>query len=72
MKNKTRMTVTIDEEILKEVDRLAEKLKISRSQMIENAVGVAMIDAKIFDKLGVFDLAKMIRSIQGRFQAKLA
>jgi hypothetical protein len=40
--------------------------------MIENAVGVAMIDAKIFDKLGVFDLAKMIRSIQGRFQAKLA
>ena len=38
MKNKQKVTITIDEAIVKDIDRLSEKEGKSRSQLIEKAV----------------------------------
>jgi metal-responsive CopG/Arc/MetJ family transcriptional regulator len=38
MRNKQKITITIDESIIKDIDRLSEREGESRSQLIEKAV----------------------------------
>ncbi len=38
MSNRQKVTITIDESILKDIDRLSEKEGVNRSQLIEKAV----------------------------------
>ena len=40
MRNRQKVTITIDEAILKDIDRLSEKEGKNRSQLIEKAVKV--------------------------------
>ena len=40
MKNRQKVTITLDHAIVEEIDRLSKDLKESRSQMIEEAIKV--------------------------------
>jgi len=65
---KDKVAIAIDEDLLKEVDRLAKKFDTSRSQMIENFITVAMMDVKVLEKLGFMDIAQAVLKVQKRLK----
>lgn len=72
MKKKTEIAISIDVEILKQVEKFAKKLELSRSQMIENCVSIAIVDAKILESMGLMDLARLVRKVQEALGKKMA
>jgi len=67
-KVKETYTLTIKPEIIEEVDRVAKKVDVSRSQMVENLLGMALDDTNLLEKAGFLELAiagrKMIQSFK--------
>ncbi|HEY0090389.1 MAG TPA: hypothetical protein VGB37_16185, partial [Candidatus Lokiarchaeia archaeon] len=53
---KTQVTINIKDNTLKEVDDLAKKLNLSRSQIVVNLLESGLDDARILDELGAFDI----------------
>lgn len=51
MSKKARVTITIDPELLEKVDLLADRMDLSRSQMIENLVLSALDNLNVLDVL---------------------
>jgi len=48
-------TVQLDPEFVKKIDRMAEKLNLSRSQLMRNLMENAYEDAAIMEKFGLFN-----------------
>lgn len=73
---KTQVTINIKDNTLKEIDDLAKKLNLSRSQIVVNLVESGLDDAKILDELGAFDIfmagGKLAKSIKEKFYKGLA
>ena len=65
---KTKVAIAIDEDILRDVDRLAKKFDLSRSQMIENFISISMMDVKVLEKLGLTDIARAVTKVQARLK----
>jgi len=55
---KAKIAITIDYEVLKKIDKMAEKLELNRSQLIENMCSVGLSDVKVLKAIGLLDLAK--------------
>ena len=53
---KQQFTVMLRPSLVEEVDKLASKLGLTRSQFMGNLIESGFEDAKILDKLGAFDL----------------
>ena len=53
---KQQYTVMVKPSVIKEIDQLAKKLDLTRSQLMANLIESGMDDAKIFDDLGLFKL----------------
>jgi metal-responsive CopG/Arc/MetJ family transcriptional regulator len=68
---KSMIAVTINPEVLKEVDRLALKMGLNRSQLINNILVMGVGDVKLLEKVGLIDLANMIRNFQTRVSREL-
>lgn len=66
-----QISITVNQGILDEVDRLSEKIGISRSQLINNILTMGVGDVKILEKVGLIDLAAIIRKFQGRVSREL-
>jgi hypothetical protein len=49
---KQQYTVMLEPSVVKEIDKLAGKIEISRSQMMANLIDMALDDAKILDESG--------------------
>jgi len=47
--------------VIKEIDQIADKAEVSRSQMIANLVDMGLEDAKLLDSLGFLYLSKLGR-----------
>jgi hypothetical protein len=56
---KKQYTVMLRPSVVDEIDKLAKKLGLSRSQLMANLIDVALEDAKLLDKIGVFKLVMM-------------
>lgn len=69
---KIKINVAIAEGIVEEVDRLAEKYDLSRSQMVQNLLSVSLSEAKVFRAIGLFDLAVMVEKVQKHLKLTLA
>ena len=55
---KQQFTVMLKPSTVAEIDRLADKLDLSRSQLMANLVEAGLDDAKTLDKLRAYDLIK--------------
>lgn len=68
---KTQITLNIKDNTLEEVDALAKKLNLSRSQLIVNLMESGLDDAKLLDGFGLFDVfmsgGKLAKSIKEKF-----
>ena len=69
---KTKIAITIEAEILEEIDKMAEKLNLNRSQLIENVLSVGLSDARFLKKLGFMDLAKLVMKLKDKLDKRLS
>ena len=72
MEKKKRVNIYIDERVLERVDKAAERLDISRSQMIENFCAVALMDYDLFSRVGLIQLLKKVSDFRLRLLAPKA
>ena len=70
-KVKKKIAIALDPEVLESIDRLAEKLEVPRSHMIENLVLTALDDAKLLDSLGLLDFVIKVRAFKEYLDYKL-
>jgi len=61
---KTRITITIDEEILDLLDEVAKKFGVNRSKLTENLFMMGLSDMKILKKLRFIDFAYAITQVR--------
>ncbi|MCJ7789666.1 MAG: hypothetical protein MUP69_05705 [Candidatus Atribacteria bacterium] len=71
MEKKAQIAITINAEVLTEIDRLALKIRLNRSQLINNILVMGVGDVKLLEKVGLIDLAHMVRNFQGRVSREL-
>ena len=69
---KAKIAITIETELLKEIDKMAEKLELNRSQLIENMCSVGLSDAKVLKAIGFLDLAKLVVGAKDKLDKRLA
>jgi metal-responsive CopG/Arc/MetJ family transcriptional regulator len=62
-KPKEQITVQIDSDALKIVDRIRNKVGLSRSELCSNLVIMGLDDAKLLDGIGLVSSAVYIRSL---------
>jgi hypothetical protein len=55
---KKQFTVMLKPEIIREIDRLAKEVELSRSQLTANLIEIGLDDARIFEKTGVLWLVR--------------
>ena len=63
---KAKIAITIETEMLKQIDRLAGELSLNRSQFIENVLSVGLADAQVLKTLGFMDLAKLVIRVRDK------
>jgi metal-responsive CopG/Arc/MetJ family transcriptional regulator len=69
---KTKIAITIEAEILEEIEKMAEKLNLNRSQFIENVLSVGLSDARLLKELGFMDLAKLVMKLKDKLDKRLS
>jgi metal-responsive CopG/Arc/MetJ family transcriptional regulator len=65
------IAITINAEVLTEIDRLSLKYGLNRSQLINNILVMGVGNVKLLEKVGLIDLAHMIRNFQSRVSKEL-
>jgi len=60
---KPKIAISIRADILERVDKLAKKVGVSRSQMVENLLSVALEDAELFEKFRILSIVAQVRKI---------
>jgi len=66
-----QISITVNEPVLKEIDRFSKKFGISRSKLINNILAMGMADAKLLEKVGLIDLANIVRNFQIHMKKEL-
>lgn len=61
------ISVYLDADFVREVDALADKIGITRSQMVRNLAMVGYEDSKILDAFGLFTLVRKIENMRKDF-----
>ena len=64
MKKEKRITIRLSEEEYERIEKVAKKLNMPISRVIRNLTMAGLEDAELLDKLGFFDIAKMIEKIR--------
>jgi hypothetical protein len=65
---KKQYTVQLDEEFVEQIDKLAAKLGLTRSQMMRNLMESACQDAVLLDKVGVFKAVVLGEKVMRKFK----
>lgn len=68
---KPQISITVDAEVINEIDRLALKYRLNRSQLIRNILAMGVADVKLLKKIGLIDLAYMIKTFQATISREL-
>jgi metal-responsive CopG/Arc/MetJ family transcriptional regulator len=69
--NKQQFTIMLQPSIIKELDRLAEKAGLTRSQFVGNMIGIGLDEAKAMDRWGIFKMAVISRDMMEKFYEKI-
>lgn len=64
---KKQYTVMLKPSVVKEIDRIAQKVDISRSQLMANLIEMGLDDTKILEKTKMLEIVK----IAGKIGSKL-
>ncbi|MBN2254624.1 MAG: ribbon-helix-helix protein, CopG family [Deltaproteobacteria bacterium] len=60
---KKQYTVMLEPSTVEEIDKLAEKIGITRSQLMRNLIITGIEDTKMLDKLGIIGTVKIARDL---------
>ena len=69
---KAKIAITIEAELLEEIDRMAGEFDLNRSQFIENLLSVALGDAKALKAVGLVDIAKLVVRVRDKLDKRLS
>ena len=69
---KAKIAITIETELLEEIDRMAGEFDLNRSQFIENLLSVALGDAKALKAVGLVDIAKLVVRVRDKLDKRLS
>lgn len=65
MARKTKIvTISLEPELLQQIDRAADNLDMPRSVFIRNLILVAMDDYKFFENIGLVSFFKKVQSVR--------
>ena len=64
MKKEKRITIRLSEEEYERIEKVAKKLNMPISRVIRNLTMAGLEDAELLDKLGFFNIAKIIEKIR--------
>jgi len=64
MKKDKKITIRVSEEEYKRIEKVAKKLNIPTSRLIRNLTLTGLEDAELLDKIGAFDLIKLIERLR--------
>lgn len=70
-KNGKSITLWLDQDTVKRLDKVANKAGISRSRLTENLVLVGLEEAEAMRKIGVLQMAVLLRDLKQRVGDKL-
>lgn len=62
----------LDEETAKRLDRIAAKAGLSRSRLAENLLIVGLDEAQTMARIGVLQLAVLLRDLRGKVGKRLS
>ena len=65
------VAITIDPDVLEFLTKEAERLKMSRSRLIENCLMLSVNDYKILKKVGLIDAAGVLKSFQAKLNSEI-
>jgi predicted DNA-binding protein len=66
MKRKNRIEILLTDEEMERVEKIAKKLNMPKGRLIRNLAMAGLEDAEMLNKLGLFDIVKMIEKIRER------
>jgi|WetSurMetagenome_2_1015567.scaffolds.fasta_scaffold691931_1 hypothetical protein len=66
-KKKEAYTVQLDPDFIEKIDKLADKLGLSRSQFMGNLLQSAYEDVAILDKLGLLTASRTISDLKEKY-----
>ncbi len=64
MKREKNLTIRVSEEEYKRIENIANKIGIPKTRLARNLIIAGLEDAELLDKLGAFDIAKLIEKIR--------
>jgi hypothetical protein len=68
---KKQYTLMLRPSVVDEIDRLAGKADLTRSQLMSNFIELALDQAKIMEKTGIFSVAVLSRDLMTKFMEKV-
>jgi metal-responsive CopG/Arc/MetJ family transcriptional regulator len=68
---KYQYSVMLKPSLVKEIDRIAEKLGLTRSQFMGNLIETALEDAKVMEKAGLFKAVIVSEKVMRKFKEYL-
>lgn len=69
-KKKEAFTVQLDPDFVKKIDKLADKIGLSRSQFMGNLLQTAYEDAVWLDKIGVLSAVRTLSDLKDKYFSK--
>ncbi len=66
IKRDKEIKISLTEEEMKRIEKIAKKIGITKSRLARNLVLASLEDAELLNKLGLFDAIKMIEKIRER------
>lgn len=66
------ITLWLDEETAKGLDRIAARAGLSRSRLAENLLIVGLDEAKTMERIGVLQLAVLLQKLRGKVKKRLS
>ena len=62
--DKVSVSVILDKKAVVEIDRIAKKIGISRSKMVRNLAYMGLDDAKMLNRIGIYDAIVGVRTLR--------
>jgi predicted DNA-binding protein len=72
MENPKGMTVLVAGEVMDRLDRIADKIGISRTQLVRNIVESGLEEVEALDALGLFAVMKWTEAMKERLRERLS
>jgi len=67
---KMAVTIWIDKETIEEIDRIAERINLTRSKLIANIVDANLIEVQIMDKTGLLQAMSWFQDLKEKIAKK--